>query len=129
MSGTAGRRPVILVADDEVMILDLVTNLMQSEGYLPLPASDGHAALELSRSYKGTIDLAITDLQMPRLNGTDLCSHLLAERPGIKVLVMTGEDTGRLRRDAASLPVLPKPFDCQVLTARVRALLAMGGTP
>jgi DNA-binding response OmpR family regulator len=125
----AGRPPAVLVADDEAEILDLVTSLMEAAGYLVLPASDGHEALELSRRYPGTIDLVITDVEMPRLNGTDLCSHLLEERPGIKVLVMSGKDMDKLRRDAASLPVLPKPFDCETLKAKVQALLVEGGTP
>ena len=123
------RPPVVLVADDEVTILDLVTNLMQGEGYQVLPASDGHQALELSREYPGPIDLVITDMDMPRLNGSDLCSHLLEERPGIKVLVMSGDDMEKLRREAAFLPVLPKPFDCETLKARVRALLDPGEAP
>ena len=123
------RPPVLLVADDEVEIRDLVTSLMETEGYLVLPASDGHEALELSRGYAGTIDLVITDVEMPRLNGTDLCSHLLEERPGIKVLMMSGKDLDKLRRDAASLPILPKPFDCGTLKAKVQALLDPGEAP
>jgi YesN/AraC family two-component response regulator len=63
---------------------------MQREGYFVLSAADGQEGLELSRKYPGTIDLVITDVQMPRLNGTDLCAHLLEDRPGIKVLVMSG---------------------------------------
>ena len=84
------RQSVILVADDEVLIRNLVTLLMQREGYFVLSAADGQEGLELSRKYPGTIDLVITDVQMPRLNGTDLCAHLLEDRPGIKVLVMSG---------------------------------------
>ena len=70
------RQFVILVADDEVLIRNLVTLLMQQEGYLVLAAADGHEGLELSRKYPGKIDMLITDVQMPRLNGTDLCAHL-----------------------------------------------------
>ena len=48
------------------------------------------------RQYPGPIDLVITDLQMPRLNGTDLAAHLLEERPGIKVLVMSGVEMSEI---------------------------------
>jgi CheY-like chemotaxis protein len=123
-----GRPPVVLVADDEAPIRDLVTTLMQREGYQVLPASDGHEALELARSYPGTIDLVITDMDMPRLDGSRLCAHLREERPGIKVLVMSGGDMGDLRREAASLPVLPKPFGPETLKASVQALLDPGET-
>ncbi len=120
---------MVLVADDEITILYLVTGLMQAEGYVVLSASDGHQALELSRDYPGGIDLVITDMEMPRLNGSDLCSHLLAERPGIKALVMSGDDVNDLRRRNLAGPVLVKPFDATTLKARVRALLGGGETP
>ncbi len=67
-------QPIILVADDEVMIRNLVTLLLQSQGYVVLSASDGQEG-ELSRKYPGTIDLVITDVEMPRLNGMDLRSN------------------------------------------------------
>jgi DNA-binding response OmpR family regulator len=115
---------VILVADDEALVRNLVTLLLQSDGYFVLSAADGHEGLELSRQYPGTIDLVITDVQMPRLNGTDLCAHLLEERPGIKVLMMSGADMKEIVSQNVNLPFLPKPFDGQTLKARVRAILA-----
>jgi len=115
---------VILVADDNALIRNLVTLLMQQEGYLALSAADGHEGLELSRKYSGAIDLLITDVEMPRMNGTDLCGHLMEERPGIKVLVMSGADITEIVRHNANLPFLPKPFDGDTLKARVRAILA-----
>jgi hypothetical protein len=118
------RQSVILVADDEVLIRNLVTLLMQKEGHFVLSAADGHEGLELSRKYAGTIDLVITDVEMPRLNGTDLCAHLLEERPGIKVLVMSGADVREIVSQNVNLPFLPKPFNGQTLKARVRAILA-----
>jgi DNA-binding response OmpR family regulator len=118
------RQSVILVADDHPVIRNLVTLLMQQEGYFALSAADGHEGLELSRKYPGQIDLLITDVDMPRMNGTDLCGHLLEERPGIKVLVMSGADIAEIVSHNANLPFLPKPFDGETLKARVRAILA-----
>jgi DNA-binding response OmpR family regulator len=117
------RRSVILVADDEALIRNLVTLLLQHDGYFVLSAADGHEGLELSRRYPGTIDLVITDLQMSRLNGADLCARLVEERPGIKVLVMSGADGSEIVRQNANMPFLPKPFDGETLKARVRAIL------
>jgi len=125
-SGAPGfRQFVILVADDEVLIRNLVTLLMQEDGHFVLSAADGHEGLELSRHYPGVIDLVITDLEMPRLNGSDLCAHLLSERPGIKVLVMSGRDITEIVSQNVNLPFLPKPFDGHALRARVDALLGM----
>jgi DNA-binding response OmpR family regulator len=116
--------PVILVADDEALIRNLVTLLLQQDGYFVLSAADGHEGLELSRKYPGAIDLLITDMEMPRMNGTDLCGHLLEERPGIKVLVMSGKDISEILSQNANMPFLPKPFDGETLKAKVRAILA-----
>jgi len=121
----AARQSVVLVADDEVLIRNLVTLLLQQEGYFVLSAADGHEGLEISRQYPGSIDLVITDLEMPRLNGSDLCAHLREERPGIKVLIMSGADISEIVSQNANLPFLPKPFDGETLRARVRAILAV----
>jgi DNA-binding response OmpR family regulator len=61
---------------------------------------------------------------MPRLNGTDLCGHLLEERPGIKVLVMSGADLIEALSQTVNLPFLPKPFDGRTLKAKVQAILS-----
>jgi DNA-binding response OmpR family regulator len=98
--------------------------LLQHDGYFVISAADGHEGLELSRKYPGVIDLLITDVEMPRMNGTDLCGHLMEERPGIKVLVMSGMDMNEITRQNANMPFLPKPFNGETLKAKVRAILA-----
>ncbi len=118
------RQSVILVADDEALIRNLVTLLLQRAGHLVLSAANGHEGLELSRDYPGVIDLVITDAEMPRLNGTDLCAHLFEERPGIKALIMSGADMTEIVSQNINLPFLPKPFDGKTLLAKVRAILA-----
>ena len=60
---------------------------------------------------------------MPRMNGTDLCGHLMEERPGIKVLMMSGADMREIVSQNANMPFLPKPFNGETLKARVRAIL------
>jgi DNA-binding response OmpR family regulator len=124
LPSTAAHETVILVADDDALIRNLVTFLMQEQGYFVLSAADGKEGLELSRKYPGPIELVITDLVMPRLNGSDLCAHLLQERPGIKVLVMSGADIHEIVSQNVNLPFLPKPFNGCLLVERVRAILA-----
>ena len=118
-----GQRPVILVADDEVLIRNITTILLQWQGYLVLSAADGQEGLDLSRKYPGIIDVLLTDVDMPRLNGMDLCTHLLKERPGIKIIVMSGSDMAEIVSRNANLPFLPKPFDGEALLARIRSVL------
>lgn len=88
----ATRKPghVTLVASDNVMTRNLLTIVLQEEGYLVLSAADGYEALELSRNYRGAIDLFLADRKTTRLD--DLCARLLEERPDARVLVMLGDD-------------------------------------
>ena len=118
------RRRVILVAHHAAIIRNRVAITMGAEGNLVLCASDGHEALEVSHQRDGTIDLAITDVTMPELSGSDLCSRLLRERPGIRILVMSGTDVPELAGPEDSLPPPPSPFDGQLLSAKVRTILA-----
>ena len=97
---------------------------MQRDGYLVLAAADGWEGLQLSRQFPGAIDLLITDVQMPRLNGIDLCAHLFRERPAIRVLFVTGVNVSEFAVLNAGLPVLTKPINGLALRAKVRAILA-----
>jgi DNA-binding response OmpR family regulator len=124
LRSSGAHQSVILVADDEVLIRNLVTLLLQQDGHMVLSAANGREGLEIAREYPGPIELVITDAQMPQMNGTDLCAHLLKLRPGIKVLVMSGADTFEIVGRNIHLPFLPKPFDGKTLLARVRAILA-----
>jgi len=114
---------VALLAYEEMMVRNVLIVLLQEEGYLVLAASDGQEALDLSRMYPGSIDLVVTDVNMPRLACTDLCSLLIKERPGIKVLVMTGTDKAEMAFTNFSSPFLPRPFDAEILKATVRRIL------
>ena len=82
--------------------------MIPGEGYSVLAACDGQEALEVFRTYKGTIDLLVTDVKMPRLNRVDLCACLLRERPGAKAMLITGNDVEKAR--SSNRLVLTKPF-------------------
>ncbi len=101
----------------------LVVSLMQEDGHSVLSAADGQEGLEVSRQYAGSIDLLITNVRMPRLNGTVLCAHLLEEQPGIKVLFMLSADLSAVRSRHTSLPFLLKPIDACELRGKVREIL------
>ncbi len=122
LSPDTSGQPVILVVDDEEMIRNLVRIFLQGEGYSVLAAYDGQEALELSRKYSGPIDLLITGVEMPRLNGLDLCAQLLKERPQIKVIVMTGSD-----KTDITYPILLKPPNGETLLAKVEEVLTAPG--
>lgn len=114
---------VILIAEDEVMIRNVLRHILNAEGHEILAAADGYEALELSRKYDGDIDLLITDVSMPRMDGLELMDRLLKERPNIKILVMSGHASEELRGRQSGFPFLRKPFPPDEVRNRVRAML------
>jgi two-component system cell cycle sensor histidine kinase/response regulator CckA len=114
---------VILIAEDEVMVRNLVRHLLEAEGHEILAAADGYEALELSRKYAGTIDMLITDVKMPHMDGLALIEKLLKERPNVRVLVMSGHTSGELRGQQAGFTFVRKPFLPRVFRDKVREVL------
>jgi CheY-like chemotaxis protein len=124
-------RKVILVADDEATLRGLIRTVLHDEGYRVLTAADGNGALRVSRVHKGRIDLLLTDVQMPRLDGISTYRRISTERAGIKVLFMSGAVPESLELPNG-LPFLPKPFVTAALYTKVREVLevtsaAVGG--
>ena len=110
---------VILVAEDEVLIRNVARIVLESEGYFVLSANDGEEALNISRRYPGRIHALVSDVSMPKTDGLQLRAQILSERPGTKVLLMSG----RAAFPADSIPFLRKPFGPAVLKERIRQLL------
>jgi len=116
-------RKVILVAEDETPLRHLIRELLHEEGYEVLAAADGKEALRLSGTYEGPIDLLLTDVDMPRLDGISAYRRISAERADIKVLFMSG-GMPEFLDVPTGLPFLPKPFVIDALCTKVREVLA-----
>jgi two-component system, cell cycle sensor histidine kinase and response regulator CckA len=117
---------VILVVEDEETVRTMTGRLLQSEGYEVLEAADGREALVLASADANRIDLVLTDVAMPDLNGRDLADRLKQLRPGLPVLFMSGyTDDEMVRRGLIDPehPFLSKPFTPEVLAAKIRTLL------
>jgi CheY-like chemotaxis protein len=110
---------VILVADDEPEILDLLQRVLEAEGCDVLVAGDGEEALEFSREYPGTIHAVLTDLNMPKLDGLELRKLISAERPGTKVVLMSGYVFSM----PEGTPPMRKPLDLVAVHQHIRDLL------
>ncbi len=80
----------ILVVDDEPQIVKIVTDCMLPLGYKMLSASDPEKTIEISKNSKDKIDLLLTDVIMPKMNGRKLAEVLCSERPSMKVVYMSG---------------------------------------
>ncbi|HZR77867.1 MAG TPA: ATP-binding protein [Chthoniobacterales bacterium] len=117
----------VLVVEDDEIVRELVCDVLEGNGYTVLCAMDGPAALKMAEEYDKLIDLLVTDVVMPQMNGPELASRLSLLRPELKVLYVSGYsaddigDHGVLKED---LQLLQKPFSPQSLLQRVREVLS-----
>lgn len=120
-------RSVVLLADDEPQIRNLMSAVLRSHGLAVFSAPNATEALRLSRHRSRRIDLLITDVEMGEpMNGFTLAEVMRRERPGLAVLIVAG--TPQLAALAAGkhLPFLQKPFTLPAFTERVREALSPG---
>jgi len=96
---------VILIAEDDVLVANMVRIVLENEGYFTLTASDGEEALLVASEYNGHIHLLLSDIKMPKLDGFQLRERILFTRPETKILFMSGE-SDRI----SPVPCLRKPF-------------------
>lgn len=115
----------ILVVDDDPSVRTLTRESLIAQGYRVLDAPDAVAALELVASRQEHIDLLLTDVVMPLLNGRELAKKLRAEKPTMRVLFTTGHrnDETLQRRISERRAVLHKPYVPSQLLRRVREVL------
>lgn len=122
-----GRGKTVLVIEDEPLVRLLVLDALDELGYSALEASDGSTGLAILQSPQ-RIDLLITDVGLPGLNGRQVADAARVKRPDLKVIFMTGY-AGTAKGDG-SLPggmeMIAKPFAIDVLARRIRALLEAG---
>ena len=116
---------VVLVAEDDSNVRGVVTMFLRTNGYHVLEADDGQDALRVAAEYDGPIHLLVTDVVMPQLGGGDLARQLALQRPGIKVLFLSGyNDDAAVRQGLLAGDVLlQKPFSPATLALRVREAL------
>lgn len=115
----------ILLVEDESAILELATFILEQKGYTVLGASSPVQALQHVDQYAATIDLLVTDIIMPEMNGRVLAQKVVARRPNIKVLFMSGYTADILAHHGGGgidLHVIEKPFTSSQLSNRIRAV-------
>jgi CheY-like chemotaxis protein len=121
-----GGSETILLVEDEEAVQKIAARSLRRLGYSVLVANHGAAALELVHQQRA-IDLLITDLVMPGIDGATLAHQLIQARPGLRVLVVSGYSDARTRESLATLPpgtgFLQKPFTPEELARQVRLML------
>src|SRR5437867_3152368 len=113
----------ILLVDDDSTVRDSLNDVLQSEGYLVIPAENGQQALDLAN--KSSVDLVLLDLNMPVKNGWDTFEQLTREHPLIPIIVVTARPNQLFTAAGAGVgALLEKPLDIPTLLRVTRRLLA-----
>jgi two-component system, cell cycle sensor histidine kinase and response regulator CckA len=119
----AGQETILLV-EDEDSVRHLLRTVLRRDGYTVIEARCGTEALTISSQHAGTIDLLMTDLVMPDMNGNELAGRLATLRPDTRVIYMSGyteQAVLNVLTDRATF--LQKPFTPGAIARRVRAVL------
>jgi PAS domain S-box-containing protein len=125
LAPAAGSATILLV-EDETMILEIAQTMLEMQGYHVLAAATPGEALGLAREHAGDIDLLMTDVVMPEMNGRDLARQMVSLYPNIKRLFMSGYTADVIAHHGVldeGVHFLQKPFTLETLTAKVRGAL------
>ena len=117
---------MVLVVDDEQWVRDLVCRVLRDEGYRTLEAAHGGEALELVEAGTERVDLVVTDVVMPGMDGRELGRRLAQSRPTLPILYISAYDVNDIFRRGSprsSAPFLQKPFPPTELISSVEQLL------
>jgi CheY-like chemotaxis protein len=116
----------ILLVEDNVEVRNLAENILRRQGYELLIANNGIEALEILDSVKFSIDLMLTDVVMPQMNGRELYEQAIERQPDLKVIYMSGYMDDIISRHGISegeINFIQKPFAVSKLTQYVRKVL------
>jgi DNA-binding NtrC family response regulator len=116
----------VLVVDDEPGIRHVISRMLLDEGYFVHEASDGLEALELIKRGNPAMDVVVSDIVMPRLNGVELLQEASRTRPSLPFILISGYGTEELTQRGIATPcaLLSKPFASERLIAEVRRCIA-----
>jgi PAS domain S-box-containing protein len=120
----------ILVVEDEEALREVTRRILTRNGYTVVTAASGARAIELAAERAGPIDLVLTDVIMPKMQGPTVAKEVSQLRPGIRVLFMSGHAQTVLEAEAVlgtDFQLVEKPFNEAKLLAKVREVLDAGG--
>jgi len=121
----------ILLVEDDDMVRDLATAILVQAGYHVIEAANGSEACKLVASDSATIDLLLTDVIMPGMNGRELADRITTARPGIHVLFASGYDDSLVAQQQvlpAGVNFISKPYTPASLRQKVGGILAQRST-
>ena len=126
LDAVVGGSETVLLVEDEAALRSLAQEILRDQGYRVIAAASGPEALEIARSHPSPIDLLVTDVVMPGMDGRELADRLLPLHPETRCLFMSGyTDDAVVRRGVREegMPFLQKPFTIDALALKVREVL------
>jgi two-component system cell cycle sensor histidine kinase/response regulator CckA len=120
----------ILLVEDEESLRTLTRTMLEQSGYEVIEAGGGLEAIEVARNHRGPIDLLLTDIVMPGMNGREVARNLVLARPGLKVVYMSGySGFGNRGTDPQEDVLLSKPFTRDALLTKMHEALHLQKSP
>ena len=123
---TRGKETILLV-EDEKLVLELIKETLSDAGYNVMAAPDPGEAIKIANEHDGMIDMLVTDVIMPGMNGRVLYDTLVAKRPNLKVLYMSGytanANISRGVLESDNINYMQKPFSIGTISNKVREIL------
>ena len=116
-------RRTILLVDDHAAARKSMQRFLLDAGYRILPAPNGKEALKIFAEHSGAVDLLISDYMMPGMNGQELAETLLGQKPGLKVLLISGYEHATVGSAAGAVELVRKPFSGKALIERVAEIM------
>ncbi len=119
-------KETILIVEDEPEVLYISQRMLEHNGYMVLSSTKPHDAIEIASKHNGGIDLLLTDVVMPEMNGSDLAKMLQSTIPGLKTLFMSGYTTNVFSPDIEEhdrIHFIQKPFSFKSLIRSVHEIL------
>ena len=126
-----GHGETVLVVEDEPAMREVTRRILERNGYHVTAAASGHDALQVVTGQLEHIDLLLTDVVMPRMQGRELADKIRVLRPGIRVAFMSGYTQGLLSQQRVLEPgvyLIEKPFTETTLLAKIREILTAEST-
>jgi two-component system cell cycle sensor histidine kinase/response regulator CckA len=124
-----GSRPTVLLVEDDAAVRRVLRHMLLDQADEILEAGSAPEAIEVAAAYPGPIDLLLTDVVMPHTNCDVLVARLRADRPDMRVILISGYSAEVLSQYgvADSRPnFMPKPFTAEQLTAKIGEMLGIG---
>jgi two-component system cell cycle sensor histidine kinase/response regulator CckA len=114
----------ILLVEDDPGNRKVFSTVLERAGYTVLAASDGNSAFRLCLESGGSVDLIVTDIVLPGINGIDLVELFEAQWPQVKAILVSGQiQRAVLRENKRNLPFLPKPITPEALLEKIGEVL------